>query len=168
MFPSRLTVAGHDVDARPVVEPLCRLQRGMSLLFSALLAILAASLWADDALAGREGELSRRGFELLMIEEPGCAYCARWMSEVAPGYRKSSEGALAPLVIRDRHDPEVKSFPRIVYTPTFILLHNGVERGRILGYAGPDFFWSMIAEMLQREVKAEADAGAEPSTQLAR
>lgn len=110
----------------------------------------AASLAGGEAAVGVES-----GLKLLMVEEAGCGFCLRWMAEVGPGYKLSSEGRQAPLVVRDRTDPEVKRFGRIVYTPTFILLRDGVERGRILGYPGPDFFWSLLGELLRRETERQ-------------
>ena len=35
--------------------------------------------------------------ELLMAEEPGCIWCARWNSQIGPIYPKTGEGAAAPL-----------------------------------------------------------------------
>lgn len=119
------------------------------------LAVLAVYLALASGPSARATETANEeltsGLKLLMVEEAGCGFCVRWMAEVGPGYRASSEGRSAPLVVRDRSDPDVKRFGRIVYTPTFILLRDGVERGRILGYPGADFFWSMISDMLRRE-----------------
>lgn len=93
-----------------------------------------------------------------MIEEDGCSYCRRWHAEVGAGYPLSSEGKSAPLVVRDRFDPQIRSFGRIVYTPTFILIENGEERGRILGYPGADFFWTMIGDLIERARRAPSAA----------
>ena len=38
--------------------------------------------------------------------------------------------------------------PRPVFTPTFILVADGREAGRIEGYPGEDFFWGLLAKML--------------------
>lgn len=95
-----------------------------------------------------------------MIEEDGCAYCRRWHAEVGPGYPLSSEGKAAPLVVRDRFDPQIRAFGRVVYTPTFILIENGEERGRILGYPGADFFWTMIGDLIERARRAPATSAA--------
>ncbi len=123
----------------------------------ALVAMCIALVLGSPARATETGsdELTS-GLKLLMVEEAGCGFCVRWMAEVGPGYRASSEGRQAPLVVRDRLDPDVKRYGRIVYTPTFILLRGGIERGRILGYPGPDFFWSMISDMLRRETNEGA------------
>ena len=44
--------------------------------------------------------------ELLMFEEDGCIWCARWNAEVAPDYAGSPQGVFAPLKRYDlRRDP---------------------------------------------------------------
>lgn len=90
----------------------------------------------------------RSGVVLLLIHDPGCPYCARWDEEVRPGYERSPEGRFAPLVRRLRNHPDVAAFPGVVYSPTFIVLRDGREVGRIIGYPGADFFWAQIDEIL--------------------
>lgn len=85
---------------------------------------------------------------LVMIGDPGCPYCARFEREVAPGYRASEDGQLAPLVRRDRHDADIAFIPRVVYSPTFIMLMRGREIGRIVGYGGADIFWMQVAGLM--------------------
>jgi hypothetical protein len=115
---------------------------------------------ADAGGPSPQPSLARPGLSLLMIEEDGCSYCRRWHAEVGPGYPLSSEGKSAPLVVRDRFDPQIRGFGRIVYTPTFILIENGEERGRILGYPGADFFWTMIGDLIERARRAPAASAA--------
>lgn len=96
---------------------------------------------------------------LVMIGDPGCPYCARFEREVAPGYRASEDGKFAPLVRRDRHDADIAFIPRIVYSPTFIMLVRGREVGRIVGYVGGDIFWMQIAALLADARTALAQTG---------
>ena len=90
---------------------------------------------------------------LVMVEEQGCHWCARWNEEIADIYPKTDEGRAAPLQrldIRDPH-PEGMSFARrLSYTPTFVLMVDGVEASRIEGYPGEDFFWGLLGQMLSR------------------
>ena len=37
-----------------------------------------------------------------------------------------------------------------IYTPTFVLVNNGEEVGRILGYPGEDFFWGLLDRMIDK------------------
>ena len=88
---------------------------------------------------------------LMMFEQAGCSYCAAWNAEVAPEYPKTDEGKAAPLWRQDlRADlPEgVMLISPPVFTPTFVLLQDGQEVGRIEGYPGEDFFWPLLAQMI--------------------
>lgn len=111
------------------------------------LLILLAVLFAFDA----------RAAELLMVEEEWCAWCKRWHEEVGAIYDKTAESKRAPLRLMDIHDAVPKditlaSRPR--FTPTFILIVDGQEAGRIEGYPGEDFFWGLLNQMLDRAVPA--------------
>ena len=89
---------------------------------------------------------------LLMAEEAGCAWCARWDEEISEIYPKTAEGKTAPLIRFDLHGdaPDGVTFARRVrFTPTFILVEDGVEVGRIEGYPGEDFFWGLLSMMLE-------------------
>lgn len=95
---------------------------------------------------------------LVMVEEPGCPYCARWHREIGPAYPNSPEGRFAPLIRVMRGDPRVASIKGLNYSPTFLVMRGDDEIGRILGYPGADFFWPMLDELL-----AKAGFQAEPA-----
>lgn len=91
---------------------------------------------------------------LLMAEEPGCVWCARWNTQIAPVYPKTGEGAAAPLRrinIKQPLPDDITLRRRINFTPTFILLVDGIETTRIEGYPGEDFFWGLLGRMLTEE-----------------
>ena len=86
-----------------------------------------------------------------MVEQPGCVYCARFDAEIAGAYPLTAEGRAAPLRRHQLRAPipdgvSLASPP--VFTPTFILLVDGREVGRLEGYPGEDFFWPMLGELL--------------------
>ena len=89
---------------------------------------------------------------LLMAEEEGCYWCAKWDEEIAHIYPKTTEGQTAPLQRYDVHNetPEVDFERRVHYTPTFILVNDGKEVARLEGYPGEDFFWGLLSEMFKR------------------
>jgi thioredoxin-related protein len=98
-------------------------------------------------------------YELVMVEREGCQYCIRWKNEIGPIYPKTAAGEFAPLRMIDldetRKNPAPYKFP-VVYTPTFILMENGVEISRIEGYASQDFFWGLWEITLERETDFKA------------
>ncbi|CTQ31349.1 hypothetical protein JAN5088_00104 [Jannaschia rubra] len=88
---------------------------------------------------------------LVMGEEAGCIWCARWNAEVAPEYPLTAEGHAAPLRRIDIHasvPDDLDLAGRIRFTPTFILVHDGREIARREGYPGEEFFWPVLGAML--------------------
>ena len=114
--------------------------RYLTSLFTTLTAALLASSLAAEP-------------QLVMAEEPGCIWCARWNAEIGPVYEKTGEGTAAPLRRIDITDPlpDDLTFARVVnFTPTFILIVDGSEVARVEGYPGEDFFWGLLAMMFER------------------
>ncbi len=108
----------------------------------AVLAGLAGTIpWAGPSGASDAQDLETMPAALLMVDDAGCVYCRKWDREVALGYERSDEGQVAPLVRRPIRSTDVARYPGIRYTPTFLLLVEGREIGRIVGYPGPDLFW---------------------------
>jgi thioredoxin-related protein len=91
--------------------------------------------------------------ELLMFEDAGCPYCRRWHAEIGPGYGKSAEGQRAPLRridIRAELPQGVQLSRRVTITPTFVLVDQGREIGRVAGYVGAEFFYEVLDEVMRR------------------
>ena len=89
---------------------------------------------------------------LIMVEQPGCAYCAAWNDQIGPAYPLTDEGVFAPLLRADLREgpPDGMSYKRRVnFTPTFILVEDGAEIARIEGYPGDNFFWPLFSELLK-------------------
>lgn len=105
------------------------------------------------AMALFAGAYSARGAELLMFEDPGCVWCKRWHAEIGPGYLNTEEGRLAPLrrlnIREQAHSGAMLERP-IVVTPTFVLIDDGREIGRLVGYPGSDFFYGLLGGLLGR------------------
>lgn len=102
-------------------------------------------LWAMPAHAD---------LRLVMFEQAGCSYCALWHKQIGPIYPKTTAGTVAPLDAVNLHgnwkdDIDVKSRPR--FTPTFVLVRDGVEIDRLEGYPGEDFFWGLVEKMLMKQ-----------------
>lgn len=115
---------------------MSHLRRGLFAL--ATLGALAGPLAAETAL--------------LMFEQPGCVYCAQWNAEIAPEYPLTDEGKAAPLRrlgLREPLPADLTLATPPVFTPTFVLVSDGVEVGRIEGYPGEDFFWPMLAALIR-------------------
>lgn len=110
---------------------------------AALLAALVLLSLASPAQAA----------ELLMFREEGCPYCEQWDREIGDIYPRTSEAERAPLRRVDLHAPppgDVSLDGEIRYTPTFVLVEDGEEVDRIIGYRSEEAFWGLLGEMLER------------------
>jgi hypothetical protein len=99
-----------------------------------------------------------RAAELVMFERAGCAWCARFNAEIAPIYGKTWESRSAPLRRVDLNGPLPADLAGIdpgAFTPTFVVVQEGREIGRIRGYPGDAFFFGLLDRIL-------SNAGSEP------
>ena len=114
------------------------------------IGVLLAALWAGLATVSAA--------ELLYFTRAGCPYCIKWEREIEPIYPKTPEGMTAPLrkVRTDRLLPaDIRFNPPIRITPTFILMENGQEVGRFLGYTDDSTFWSLLNMLLRQKDDAD-------------
>lgn len=117
------------------------------LLACILLMVSAAASAAED----------RRQVELVMFELGTCIYCAVWNDAVGKTYAATVAGRRAPLrrvYLTDPRPDDLKDVAGIRMTPTFVLLDEGREIGRIHGYANSDLFWSELKRLLHRMTQA--------------
>jgi len=101
---------------------------------------------------------------LIMFDQPGCSWCARWTDEVGGEYPVTDEGQIAPLHrqgISETLPDGIDIDGRPVFTPTFVLVHDGAEVGRIEGYPGEDFFWGLLGSLI---AELPEDAREDPET----
>jgi len=91
--------------------------------------------------------------ELIMVEEEGCVYCARFDREIAPAYPKTPQGRLAPLrrlPLNGAWPEDLQQVRRAQVTPTFILVDEGQEVDRLIGYPGDQHFWYLLDKLLEK------------------
>ncbi|MDB5547613.1 MAG: hypothetical protein JWP21_1060, partial [Tardiphaga sp.] len=69
--------------------------------------------------------------------------------QIAPIYNKTDEAKLLPLrridIDRDKPTDLALASP-VIYTPTFIVIDNGHEIGRINGYINDESFWGLLGK----------------------
>lgn len=96
-------------------------------------------------------QASAQSAVLVMLERHNCPWCLRWLAEIGErAWNQSNLGRRAPLrrVDTARGLPEdLRHLQDWRVTPSFILLADNQEIGRIIGYQGDLFFWQQ-AEML--------------------
>ena len=96
----------------------------------------------------------RSACELVMFHSLSCKWCEAWEREVGVVYDKTTEARAAPLRrvdVHNRRPADLRALAPIVYTPTFVLLNDGRELGRITGYPGEDHFWGLLGVLLDKQ-----------------
>ncbi|WP_246664450.1 thioredoxin fold domain-containing protein [Tardiphaga sp. P9-11] len=111
--------------------------------------MIAILLMAAAALSSGMAEAS----ELVMFERDGCVWCARWNREIAPVYDKTDEARVLPLrrinMDRDKEPGFTLASP-VRFTPTFLIVNEGHEIGRITGYMNDESFWGLLGKYAAR------------------
>ncbi len=124
----------------------------LSAIAACLLLLLAAQgsgRAALDAAAPRTPTL-----EVLVFEHPDCTYCRIFRRDVLPKYHRAALAAHAvPLRFVDIAKSDTGGLAlkaRIDTVPTAVVMRDGVEVDRIVGYWGPDNFFKLLAHILAR------------------
>ena len=107
------------------------------------LAVVAALLWPVTSDAA----------ELLIFERDGCVWCQRWHRDVGASYGKTDEAKVLPLRRVNMDSPatfRVRLVSPVRYTPTFVVVDDGREIGRITGYINDDAFWGLLRTFVTR------------------
>lgn len=123
----------------------CKRSLSFRLMTAMMMLVLGVALCPAQSLA--------QSAELLMFEEAGCPWCRKWREEVGVGYPLTPEGKRAPLRVIDIAAPPpagIKLAATVRFSPTFVLVADGREVGRITGYPGADFFWGLFEGMIKK------------------
>ena len=107
------------------------------------------------ALAANLMPVTARAAELVMFESAGCIYCQRWERDVGRLYDKTAEAKILPLrridISRQSVSGVTLSEP-VHYTPTFVVVDQGREVGRIEGFINDGSFWGLLDELATKIV----------------
>ncbi|MDT0617762.1 thioredoxin family protein [Salinisphaera sp. P385] len=116
------------------------------------LAVLATGLaWRSAAPAAEP--------RLLMFELPDCQPCIQFERDVGRIYDNTEEGRRAPIqrLPLDEPPPEDLALEADVeVAPTFVLIRDRRELGRITGYRDDEAFWLSLTRLL-RELGNDTD-----------
>lgn len=123
----------------------------------ALLSAIAVSLvllfaGLGGSRAALDGAPARMpNLEVLVFEHIDCVYCQIFRRDVLPKYRYSVRSELAPLRFLDIQasaSGRLALNARIDTVPTVVVMRDGQEVGRIVGYWGPTNFFKMLSHIL--------------------
>lgn len=118
----------------------------------AAIAFVASSAEARRG-AGLPDKTEATPYELVVFEADGCVYCEVFRTDVLPLYRSSQIGRETPIrfINVSRSDETgMRLSSAITVAPTVVLMHQGQEVDRIIGYTGPFNFMKLVAYMMGR------------------
>jgi len=142
-------ISGDGMVRAKVSGGVCRLRAMLPYLncgiasFSSLFLLLAICVAAVPVKAANSHG------QLVMITTSHCPWCEAFEDEVGAGYDRTEEALTYPL---RRHDfyhampDDLAHLTPATMTPTFIVMRDGMEVGRIVGYPGAELFWWRISE----------------------
>jgi thioredoxin-related protein len=127
----------------------------MRAVLSAIAVSLALLLaWLGNSRAALDRAPVRApSLEVLVFEHTDCVYCQILRRDVLPKYRHSVRSDVAPLRFVDVQASDIGGLglnARIDTVPTVIVMRDGREVGRIVGYWGPTNFFSLLTHILGR------------------
>lgn len=126
--------------------------RAVVFAFAASLLLLSVGLHVGRAALSL-APARTPSIELLVFERTGCTYCRVFRRDVVPKYRHAVRGEALPLrfVDIDEVDPaSLALVARIDTLPTAVIMRDGREVDRIVGYWAPDTFFKMLSHILAR------------------
>lgn len=89
--------------------------------------------------------------QLVVLEVEGCIYCDVFRQRLLPAYNASKQGKRAPVRFVDINDPALGDLgltQPVGMVPTFIMMENNQEIGRIPGLMGREDFFRAVDFML--------------------
>ena len=127
-----------------------------------MLVVLATFVGRDRLSAGFDGNAKVRPspVELIVFEHPDCQFCRVFRRDVLPRYQEAPTANRAPIRFIDIERTETASLRLrggIHVVPTFVLMEDGREVDRIVGYWAPENFFKMLSYMLARTSEAGAN-----------
>jgi thioredoxin-related protein len=125
------------------------MQRLWTLLIAALL--LAAPPATPKAGLDTTAIPTESAYQLVVLEAEGCIYCHLFRRDVLPGFAASEQGRQLPVRFLDINavsDAHLDLQTPVDIVPTFIVVKNNKEVGRIPGYVGPENFYHSISYLL--------------------
>ena len=100
----------------------------------------------------KQNECLASDSHLVMFTSENCPVCQAWEKEIGSIYKKSQYQVALPLKRVDFFglvSDWISVKEPISGTPTFVVIKNGEEVGRILGYSGAEMFWWELSSFLE-------------------
>ena len=124
-----------------------------ALIFVVATVVVLVSAWTALSRAALDlGPAHPPRTEVIVFEHADSVHCRIFRRDVLPRYQQSTR-ADVPLRFVDLSKTDTSSFSlkgRIGTVPTAVVMKDGREVDRIVGYWGPDTFFKLLAHILAR------------------
>lgn len=125
----------------------CVSARARSWALIAAVGVLAVIGGSADAARDPVTVTADARTEIVVYEDPSSEICGIFRQRIVPSFRASVRGAKVPMRFVDIttmvSDPAGLAGP-ITVVPTAVIVQDGREVGRIVGYWGPEAFARMV------------------------
>lgn len=130
------------------------------MISSLRLIVVAAALAVLPFLPPRAGAVTDTGttpqaqvedLQIIVMEAPGCIYCSLFRRDVLPSYEASTRARTVPVRFLDVNDLEKAQLDLtapVDIVPTFVVVKDKRELGRVPGYIGPETFFHALNHIL--------------------
>jgi thioredoxin-related protein len=126
--------------------------RSLLSVFAIALGLVLALLGAGHAALDLAPAPARK-VEVLVFEHADCIYCRVFRRDVLPRYRETVRTNAAPMRFVDIVKSDASALglnSRIDTVPTAVVMRDGREVDRIVGYWGPANFLQLLSHILAR------------------
>lgn len=119
----------------------------LTTVLAAVMMLCSGASLASDAPLSEMAAIPNTA--LIMVTSPSCPWCDAFEEEVGHIYGQTPESAQFPLHRIDyftKFSTPLAHIEAANVTPTFIVIRNHQEIGRIEGYPGDEMFWWRFSE----------------------
>ena len=92
--------------------------------------------------------------ELVVFETDDCAYCLIFRKNIAYLYAQMSQSHTVPMRFVQLKDSKTSGLDLnepVNIAPTIVLVRDGQEIDRIIGYTEPELFFDMVSHLLAKQ-----------------
>ena len=116
----------------------------------ALMMVPVSVAWAGDSTYASPSDIPSTA--LVMVTSSSCPWCDAFEDEVGYLYDKTKESQKYPIYRIDFFSKFPERLGHIApaqFTPTFIVIEDDKEIGRLVGYPGDEMFWWRFSEFTE-------------------
>ena len=138
-------------------QPLPWAMAGFAMRALLSVFVLMLALLAEAGPVGAKGDpaaIATPNIELVVFETSDCAYCLIFRKNIAQLYAQMPQSRSVPMrfvKLEDTATAGLELNGQVNIAPTIILIRDGQEIDRIIGYTAPELFFDMVNHLLAKQ-----------------